>query len=198
MASTTSSLDALCAALAASFDNANLLLTALPPSALEDTGELSYTLFEETQSTPSAPHAMPLTALFPQRRLALQELHFQLRCYRIDHASGPYDSPRGAIAINIPTLWQRIWHGLRPLPLPLRLDIHIIDGTLILAFHRAVERRSRRRKRFATPNWIFLLNREQERQIDLLHRRRAPASRWHRIARTCRRWLRRLTGNVMS
>ncbi|PFH09476.1 hypothetical protein BCF11_1873 [Collimonas sp. PA-H2] len=183
MASVISSLDIFCEALAASFDNANLALAAMPRSQSDVMAELRYSAFDGSSLVIS------LAELYPQRCLALHALQFHVRCYRIRHTLNPYAPARDAIALRPPPWWQR----MRQPALAIRLDIHIIDGELSIAFRRAAPHSLRRAK----SDWIFLLTPEQERKIDMLRPGRKHHGCGRLAADACLKWLRRLTGNVM-
>lgn len=185
MTTRTWALDALCAALAASFHNANTILATMPTAQQADgmsasTAQFVYRLDDDLdENTDPVEYAMPLSAMMPERRLALDTLQFQVRCY----ASGT-----STICMRRPAWWRRL---LSP-ALPLTLEIRIVAGQLSIRLRRALMARMPPGRK--SPDWRFTLTPELEKKIKLLGRERRRIqrrSRFKRLLSACAHWLRR-------
>lgn len=195
MTTRTWTLDALCAALTASFRNANTALATMPsaqqadmqqadmqqadiqqagPASLTDAGFI-YRLDDDLdENTEPVQYEIPFSALMPERRLALDTLQLQVRCYVAGN---------NAICMRRPPWWRRL---LTP-ALPLTLEIKIATGQLSIRFRRALMARMPSGRK--GPDWRFTLTPELEKKIKMLGRERRRIQRRSYIHRQVRRLL---------
>lgn len=171
----TISLDALCAALQASFARANRLLADLPQPGEPPAGGPDW--------SDSGDGPIPWQQFYSRPRLKLESAELMLACYVRRKTVA-----RSAVLSTRPPAWWQRAHMV------LEVHLAVADGGCTLRFHPAAVQTS-----MATRSGAALrlqLNPQQQAQLAELRLEPQAARRGSRWLAGLLRWLRRVTGNA--
>lgn len=171
----TISLDALCAALQASFARANCLLADLPQP-----GE---TLAGGPDWSDGGDGPIPWQQFYSRQRLKLESAELMLACYvRRKNVA------RSAVLSTRPPAWWQRAHMV------LEVHLAVADSVCTLRFHPAAVQTSMAIRSGAALR--LKLNPQQQAQLAELRLEPLAARRGSRWLANLLRWLRRVTGNA--